>query len=290
MGSYSGLEPRFIFRYSWDHVQSVKGGVTRHYQFIHLVSNAGTTLPTDVWVPSTYLVKPQIAWQYTAGYFRNFKENEYEASVAVYYKDMKQQIEYREGYTPSLNDPEIDFVYGNGQAYGMELLLNKQEGRLSGWIGYTLGWTWRKFPGLNDGRRYPAKYDRRHDLSVVASYEYNKRWTFSGTFIFGTGNVTTLPETFYFMEGTLIQEYSRINSYRMAPYHRLDLAAVYRPRVKKSRRYAGSWTFSVYNVYNRKNPYFIYFSQEGSGSEIQMEAKQVSLFPVLPSVTYNFSF
>ncbi|RFS19597.1 TonB-dependent receptor [Chitinophaga silvatica] len=291
VGSYSGLEPRVILRYAWNPSQSVKAAVTRHYQFIHLVSNAGTTLPTDVWVPSTYLVKPQISWQYTAGYFRNFKDNEYEASVSVYYKTMQNQIEYKEGYTPSLNDPEQDFIFGKGQAYGLEWLLMKQAGKLTGWIGYTLGWTWREFPGLNNGRRYPAKYDRRHDLSVVASYEHNKKWTFSGTFIFGTGNVTTLPETFYFMEGTLIQEYSRINAYRMSPYHRLDLAAVYKPARQKPRRFSGSWTFSIYNIYNRKNPYFIYFDQKvNERGDVQMSAKQVSLFPILPSVTYNFSF
>lgn len=294
VGTYSGLEPRIILRYAWKGNQSVKLAATRHHQFIHLVSNAGTTLPTDVWVPSTYLVKPQISWHYTAGYFRNFKDNEYELSAALYYKQMDQQIEYREGYTPALSDPENDFIFGKGEAYGMEWFLNKSQGRLTGWVGYTLGWTWRQFPGLNAGKRYPAKYDRRHDLSVVASYEFNKRWTFSGTFIYGSGNAITLPETFYFMEGTLIQGYSRINAYRMAAYHRLDLAAVYKPATGKTRRFKGSWTFSVYNVYNRKNPYFIYFDQETNGvrsaGTVKMTAKQVSLFPVLPSVTYNFSF
>lgn len=291
--SYGGLEPRIILRWSWDDANSVKAAVTRNYQFIHLVSNAGTTLPTDVWVPSTYLVKPQLSWQYTAGYFRNFSDNAYEASAEVYYKRMQHQIEYREGYTPSLTDPEQDFVFGKGEAYGLELFVNKKKGRFTGWLGYTLAWTWRQFPDLNDGKRYPAKYDRRHDLALVGTYDLNKHWSFSGIFIYGTGNTTTLPETFYFMETTLVQGYGSINSYRMASYHRMDLSAIYTPTPKKpNRRIKSSWTFSIYNVYSRKNPYFIYFDQEGSvlDGTLKVSAKQVSLFPIIPSVTYNFKF
>lgn len=291
--SYGGLEPRIILRWSWNDKNSIKAAVTRNYQFIHLVSNAGTTLPTDVWVPSTYVVKPQLSWQYTAGYFRNFKDNIYEASAEVYYKDMHHQIEYREGYTPTIDDPEKDFVFGNGEAYGLELFVNKKKGRFTGWLGYTLAWTWRQFPDLNDGKRYPAKYDRRHDLSVVGTYDLNKHWSFSGVFIYGSGNTTTLPENFYFMETTLVQGYGSINSYRMQAYHRLDLSAIYTRTPKKpNRRFKSSWAFSIYNVYNRKNPYFIYFDQQGSAlnGTLQVSAKQVSLFPILPSVTYNFRF
>lgn len=291
--SYGGFEPRIILRYSLNDNSSIKASVTRNYQFIHLVSNAGTTLPTDVWVPSTYQVKPQLSWQYSAGYFRNFNNNTYEASMELYYKDMHNQIEYREGYTPSLTDPELDFVFGKGQAYGMELFLNKKKGKFTGWIGYTLAWTWRQFPQLNSGKRYPAKYDRRHDLVVVTTYDLSKRWSFSGVFIYGTGNTTTLPEQFYFMEGTLVQGFGSINSYRMAPYNRLDLSAIYTPKHKRpNRRFQGSWAFSIYNVYSRKNPYFIYLDQRGSVADgsLTVNAKQVSLFPIIPSVTYNFKF
>lgn len=290
---HGGIEPRFILRWSWNDASSVKASVTRNYQFIHLVSNAGTTLPTDVWVPSTYLVQPQISWQYSAGYFRNFSNNMYEASAEIYYKSLQHQIEYKEGYTPTFNDPEQDFVFGKGQAYGMELFVNKRKGQFTGWLGYTLAWTWREFPALNNGKRYPAKYDRRHDLALVGTYELNKRWTVSGVFIYGTGNTTTLPEKFYFIEGTLVQGYGSINSYRMDAYHRMDLSAIYTPVSKKlNKRVKGSWTFSVYNIYSRKNPYFIYFDQEGSAIDgtLKVSAKQVSLFPVLPSVTYNFRF
>ena len=147
--TYSGFEPRLTARYAVNSSTSIKASVTRNLQYIHLVSNAGTTLPTDLWVPSTLLVEPQKSWQYAAGVFKNFKNNEYETSVEVYYKTMQNQIEYREGYTPSLIDPEEEFVFGKGWSYGAEFFVNKARGRLTGWIGYTLSWTWRKFPDLN---------------------------------------------------------------------------------------------------------------------------------------------
>ncbi|RPD38221.1 TonB-dependent receptor [Chitinophaga barathri] len=291
--SYGGLEPRLLLRYAWNDRESVKASVTRNNQYIHLVTNAGSTLPTDIWVPSTYLVKPQFSWQYSAGYFRNFANNSWEASLEAYYKDMRNQVEYREGYTPSLKDPEEEFVYGKGYAYGAELFIHKIKGKLTGWIGYTLAWTWRQFPALNGGKRFPAKYDRRHDLAVVASYEHSPRWTFSGVFIFGSGNTTTLPEKFYFLDGVLTQEYGDLNSYRMKPYHRLDLSAVYTPKKKNpNRRLTSSWAFSIYNTYSRMNPYFIYFDQTGNvlDGSLEIKAKQVSLFPIIPSITWNFKF
>ncbi|MCK7555225.1 TonB-dependent receptor [Chitinophaga sedimenti] len=162
--AYGWPEPRLIVRYALNDNNSIKASVTRNNQFIHPVTNSGSSLPTDIWVPSTYLVKPQIAWQYSAGYFRNFADNDYEASVEAYYKRMQNQVEYREGYTPSISDPEEDFVFGKGWAYGAELFLKKNNGKFTGWLGYTLAWTWRKFPDLNDGDKFPAKYDRRHDL------------------------------------------------------------------------------------------------------------------------------
>jgi hypothetical protein len=289
--SYSGLEPRVTLRYSINVNTSVKASVTRNLQFIHLVSNAGTTLPTDLWVPSTFRVRPQISWQYAGGVFKNFKNNEYETSVEVYYKRMQNQIEYREGYSPSLRDPEEEFVFGKGWSYGSELFVNKTRGRLTGWVGYTLSWTWRKFPDLNAGGKYPAKYDRRHDLSVVGMYELNAKWKLGGVFIYATGNATSLPERFYVINGVLTQEYSAINKYRLPSYHRLDISATYTPQ-RKNKKFQSYWVFSIYNLYNRKNPYFIYFDQSGSpyNGTLAIQAKQVSLFPVLPSVTWNFKF
>jgi outer membrane receptor protein involved in Fe transport len=287
--TYGGFEPRATLRYSINETQSIKAAVTRNLQYIHLVTNAGSTLPTDLWVPSTIRVKPQISWQYALGYFRNFKEGMYETSVEAYYKTMENQIEYREGYTPSLKDPEEEFVFGKGWSYGAEFFVNKVKGRFTGWIGYTLSWTWRKFPDLNNGDKYPSRYDRRHDLSVVGSYELSSKWKLSSIFVYGTGNATSLPERFYFIGGVLTQEYSRINAYRMKPYHRLDFSATYTPVPKKQRKYTSNWVFSLYNVYSRLNPYFIYYDQEGSatGGDLKVSAKQVSLFPLIPSVTWN---
>jgi hypothetical protein len=291
--SYGGLEPRLNLRFTTSHTSSVKASIVKSYQYIHLITNNGSTLPTDLWVPSTLLVQPQAAWQYSLGYFRNFLDNKVETSVEVYYKKMKHQIEYREGYTPTsvTTDPELDYVFGDGEAYGAEFFINKTKGKFTGWIGYTLSWTWRQFPQLNNGEQFPAKYDRRHDLSVVATYEHSKRWTFSAVFIYGSGNAITLPTNYYFIEQQLTPEYSKVNEYRLFPYHRLDLSAIYKPKPKKPRKWQSSWAFSIYNVYSRQNPYFLYVDSKGNTTEgIEVKVKQVSIFPILPSVTYNFSF
>jgi hypothetical protein len=290
--NYGGLEPRFNMRFQLSPSSSLKTSVAKSYQYIHLLSNNGSTLPTDIWVPSTLRVRPQMAWQYSAGYFQNFMDNKIETSVEVYYKKMENQVEYRSGYLPSsLTDPELDYVYGSGEAYGSEFFINKTRGRFTGWIGYTLAWTYRKFPDLNNGNRYPAKYDRRHDLSVVASYEASKKWTFSGVFIYATGNAITLPSNLYFVETGLVQQFSELNAYRVFAYHRMDLSAIYKPQRKKVRRWEGSWAFSIYNVYSRQNPYFIYLDTEGDvNTGVDVKVKQVSIFPIIPSITYNFKF
>ncbi len=292
--SYGGFEPRLNMRFELNSTSSIKASIVKTYQYIHLVSNNGSTLPTDIWVPSTYLVKPQQCWQYSVGYFRNWLDGKLETSVEVYYKDLKNQVEYREGYTPtSLRDAELDFTFGSGKAYGAEFFINKTKGRFTGWIGYTLAWTYRYFDALNNGNRFPAKYDRRHDLSLVASYEWSKRWTFSGVFVFGSGNAITLPTNYYFIDGHLVQQYGELNGYRIFPYHRLDVSAVYKPRANKPKRWQGSWAFSIYNLYSRQNPYFLYVDVEdgvNSTNGAKVTVKQVSIFPILPSITYNFSF
>ena len=290
--TYAGLEPRLTIRYALDDATSFKMAVTRNLQFIHLVSNSGTTLPTDLWVPSTYIVKPQISWLYAAGIFKNFNDNQFETSLELYYKNMQNQLEYKEGYTPSLKDPEEEFVFGRGWSYGAELLINKLRGRLTGWLGYTLSWTWRKFNDLNEGLKYPAKYDRRHDLSIVANYDINKQWKAGAVFVYGTGNAITLPERFYVINGVLTQEYSRLNQYRMKAYHRMDVSLTYVPIPKKKKKVSSYWVFSIYNLYSRLNPYFIYYDQTGSitNGNVEVSAKQVSLFPILPAITWNFKF
>lgn len=321
---YGGLEPRFNARYSLNTKSSIKASYTYNLQYLHLASLSAVTLPTDTWVPSSELVQPQKGSQYSLGYFRNFKENTYETSVEVYYKDLKNQIEYRDGALPgqTVNDNvDYQFVYGKGQAYGIELFLKKRVGKFNGWVGYTLSYTKRKFPDINRGKEFYAKYDRRHDVSLVASYDLSKKWTFSAIWVYGTGNAITIPVSYYFIDGNFITEYGERNSFRMPPYHRLDLSVTFTPdRTKKLERkkqkltkryekqgkdvstivvpkrwaknYESSWNFSVFNVYNRHNPYIVYFANEGSAYDgtLKVKAKQVYLFPILPSVTWNFKF
>jgi len=289
---YGGLEPRVNFRFALNDASSIKTSVAKTYQYIHLVSNNATTLPTDVWVPSTDIVKPEIAWQYSTGYFRNFLENKLETSVELYYKTMQNQIEYMNNYVPNtLQDPQYSYVFGKGWAYGAEFFINKTQGKFTGWIGYTLSWTYRQFADLNNGNAYPAKYDRRNDLNLVGSYELSKKWTFSSVFIYGSGNPITLPTGVYIIGGKEVELFGPINSYRLPPYDRLDVAAVYTPQPKKPRRWQNSWTFSIYNVYNRINPFFYFVDPEGTASTgITNTVKEVYIFPIIPSITYNFKF
>ena len=290
--AYGGLEPRFNMRFKLNDISSIKTSIAKTYQYLHMVSDNGTTLPTDVWVPSTYLVKPEIAWQYSAGYFRNFFNNTVETSVEAYYKTMKNQVQYEAGYVPNnIQDPELSYVFGNGTAYGAEFFINKTRGKFTGWIGYTLAWTYEQFPLLNNGEPFPAKYDRRNDVSVVGSYVLNKKWTISSVFVYGSGNPITLPTSYYFIQGNIQEQFSKINAYRLPAYDRLDLSATLTPKHKKQHKWEGSWTFSIYNVYDRHNPYFLYVNNEGTVSKgITVTVYEVYILPILPSVTYNFKF
>ncbi len=291
---YGGWEPRFNMRFELNDHSSIKTSIAKTYQYIHLVSNNGSTLPTDVWVPSTSFVQPQMAWQYSAGYFRNFMDNKIETSVEVYYKSMTNQVQYKDGYVPSiLEDPQYSYVFGKGEAYGAEFFVNKTQGKFTGWVGYTLSWTWQKFAQLNNGEQFPAKYDRRHDISLVGTYEQNKKWTFSAVFVYGSGNAITLPTGYYFIQGQLNEQFSKVNAYRLPSYHRLDVAVTYTPQHIKPRKWQGSWTFSVYNIYDRHNPYFLYVDNQGAvsqNSSIKLTVYEVYILPILPSITYNFKF
>lgn len=293
--TYHHLEPRIAVRYLIDEFSSVKAGFTQNYQYIHLAALSSVSLPTDLWVPSTELVKPQFGTQYSIGYFRNLKKNMFEMSVEVYYKEMKNQIEFKEGALIEdniNNNTDNSFTFGEGTSYGVELFLNKQLGKLTGWIGYTWSKTTRQFPDVNMGEIFPAKYDRRHDVSIVAIYEIKPNLSVSGVWVYSTGNTATLPVSRYIIGGNIINEYGPRNSFRMPAYHRMDLSVNWTPKPKKDHRWESSWNFSVYNVYNRRNPYYIYFENTGNISEgyLEIKAKQVSLFPILPSVTYNFKF
>lgn len=290
---YQGLEPRLTARYNINSKSSVKASFTQNYQYIHLASFASVSLPTDVWVPSTDLVKPQFSTQYAAGYFRNFKENKFESSIEVYYKTMENQIEYKDGALPqdnSGNNVDNAFTFGRGWSYGAELFFKKKFGKVNGWVGYTLSWTKRNFEELNYGNDFYTRYDRRHDASVVFTYDISKKLTLGAIWVYASGNALTLPVSRYVIQGQVVDEYGERNWYRMNAYHRMDLSLTLKG--KETKKFKSSWNFSVYNVYNRKNPYFIYFNNEGNiyDGTLDVQAKQVSLFGILPSVAWNFSF
>jgi hypothetical protein len=305
---YGGLEPRLSMRYTLNKNASVKASVTRNLQYVHLASFSSIGLPTDTWIPSGKNVKPQEAVQYSVGWFRDLKKHKYEGSIELYYKDMAHQIEYAEGATPDQggnSNYDALLVFGKGWSYGAEFFLKRRTGRLTGWVGYTWSKTMRQFPDVDNGEAFPSRWDRRNDISVVAGYELNERWTLGATFVYSTGQATTLPVQRYFIENRLVSQYTQRNGFRMAPYHRLDIAATLKNRPTKQvtdkatgevstvpRKYRSSWTFSIYNVYNRANPYFYFFdaSSEVGTTGLTVQAKQVSLFPILPSIAWNFEF
>lgn len=297
---YRHLEPRISMRYKLTPSSSVKSSYSQNYQYVHLASTASVSLPTDLWIPSSEIIKPKFSTQYASGFFKNFNDNQIETSIEVYYKEMENLIEYKEGVLPEDNtnsSSDNSFTFGDGTSYGAEFLIRKNKGRTTGWIGYTLSNTTRIFEEINQGESYPAKYDRRHDLSITATHKLTESWEFSGVFVYATGNALTLPSERYIINGEIYTEYTGRNEYRMTPYHRMDLGFTYKP--KKKKKFTSSWNFSVYNVYNRKNPYFIYLDMEntieGQTGSIQdgnltPKAYQVSIFPILPSITWNFNF
>jgi len=297
---YRNFEPRVSARYKLNPTSSFKTSFSKNYQYIHLASMGGMSMPTDLWLPSSEKLKPTEGNQYTLGYFKNLGNNMFETSIETYYKDMKNLIEYKEGSIPddNANGRQDDaLTLGNGNSYGVELFIKKATGKTTGWIGYTHSYTNRIFPEINNGEMFSAKYDRRHDLSIVVNHELSKRWTASAVFVYATGSALTIPTERFIINGNIFTQYSGKNEFRMEPYHRADISFNYTKNPNK--KYHSTWNFSVYNVYNRKNPYFIYLdiedtSTDGSGSlesgGLQAKAYQTSLFPIIPSISWNFKF
>jgi len=286
--TYGGFEPRLLLNYILNDSVSLKASYARSRQYIHLLSNTTSTTPFDLWVPSNINILPEIADQYTLGYFRNFSNNKYETSVEVYYKTMKNQIDYRNGANLILNNKvESQLVFGKGWGYGAEFLIRKKYGKLTGWISYTLSKTERQFPDINGGSVFLAKQDRPNNLAIVAMYELNPKITFSATWIYISGNVVTFPSGRYMVDGNLIPYYTERNGYRMPDYHRLDIGLTWQR--KKTAKFESNWNFSVYNAYGRSNAYAINFQQDPD-NPAKMQAVQLSLFRFVPAVTYNFKF
>ena len=294
--SYFGWEPRISLRHLINDSSSIKIGFNQNYQYIHLTSLSASSLPTDVWLPSSSIVKPQLGRQYSIGYYKNFLKNKYETSIEGYYKTMNNLIEYKDNYIPGIaigtDNPDNNLTSGKGKSYGLEFFVGKNSGNLTGWIGYTISKTTRKFETLNNGNIYFSKFDRTHDLSCVINYQISERLNISSVFVYASGNTFTLPEQAYLIDGQILIDWGDRNSYRMDPYHRMDLSLTLKG--KKNKKFESNWSISVYNIYNRQNPYFIYFDIENSlgqeGGSIELVAKQVSLFPIIPSISWNFKF
>jgi len=289
--SYHNLEPRLALKYMLTPESSIKASYNRMVQNLHLISNTNSPTPLDIWLPSSTYIKPLIANQVGLGYFRNFNNNMFETSVETYYKKMENVIDYVDGAELFLKENlETELLKGSGYAYGMELYIKKQEGRLTGWVSYTLARSMRKIPGINDGIAYPSTYDRTHDVSVVANYDLSKRWNFSTSWVFSTGNPTSYPIAKYDVQGNTIYYYAARNSNRIPDYHRLDISFTYDFKKNERRKVKQSLNFSIYNLYARRNAYSVSFRQNEDNPNVS-EATRLSIIgSMIPSVTYNFNF
>lgn len=296
IAGFDNFEPRLAVSYSFDDDQSVKASYNRMTQYIHLISNTSAATPLDVWTPSGTFIKPQLLDQYAVGYFRNFKNKEYSLETEVFYKTVKNRIDYIDGADLIANNAiEQVILNGKSRAYGWEVLLRKNTGKLTGFISYTLSRSEQQTSGrtefetgINNGKWYKTPYDKLHDLSVTASYELSPKWNFGAIFALQSGRPVTYPNGYYEYQGINVPSFSLRNENRLPAYHHLDISATYTPKPEKTKGWQSEWVFSVYNLYNRKNAASISFRQnEDSGIN---EAVRLSIFGIIPSVTYNFKF
>lgn len=294
--TFSNLEPRIGLSYQLNGSSSIKASYNRMAQYLHLISNTTSATPLDIWAPSGKFIKPQIADQYAVGYFKNLKDDIFSLEVEAYYKEVENRIDYIDGADLiAQNTIETEILFGNSRAYGLEFLLKKNIGKLTGWLAYTLSKSEQRTlggnaggPGINKGNWYNTPYDRTHDISITTNYKLNEKWSFGGNFLFQTGRPVTYPNGQYQYQGMSIASYSQRNENRLPAYHRFDISATLTPRKNKDRNKNSQWVFSIYNLYNRQNAASITFSQNlDTGHN---EAIQTSIFGIIPSVTYNFKF
>lgn len=287
--TYFNPEPRVSISYSTGESSSVKASYVRNVQNLHLLSNSVSSNPTDKWVASTNIIKPEISDQVALGYYRNFGNGDYELSSEVYYKDLQNQIDYRDGADIFTNEDAIEsqLLFGKGRAYGIENLLKKTRGRFTGWISYTLSKTERKIDGINNNNWYNARQDRTHDIALVGMYKLNNKWNLSANWVYYTGDAITFPTGKYQVDGQTVYYYSERNGYRMPDYHRLDVGAVY--TLKKTEKTLSELAFSIYNAYGRENAYTITF-RDSETDPNKTEAVQTALFKFIPSISWNFKF
>jgi len=296
IASFDNLEPRIALSYSIDYKQSIKMSYNRMTQYLHLISNTQSPTPLDVWAPSDDFLKPQILDQYAIGYFRNFANGKYTFEVESFYKDIKNRLDYIDGADLIANNAiEQVVLAGKSRAYGLEILAKKNEGKLSGWISYTLSRSEQQTPGrtadeigINNGDWYKTGWDKTHNLSVTGIYELNDKWSFGSIFSLQTGQPVTYPNGQYQYLGITVPSFSERNSNNLPTYHRLDISATMTPRNNEGKKVKGEWVFGIYNLYSRKNAASISFRQnQDSGNN---EAVRLSIFGIVPSVTYNFKF
>ncbi|HKO82210.1 MAG TPA: TonB-dependent receptor [Chitinophagaceae bacterium] len=287
--TYFNFEPRLAASYQLNNTSSVKASYVRNIQNLHLVSNSTSSNPTDKWVASTNIIKPEISDQASLGYYKNLWGNRYELTVEAYYKTMQNQVDYRDGADVFSNSDAIEtqLLFGKGRAYGIEWQLKKKAGRFSGWLSYTLSKTERRINGINNNQWYNARQDRTHDIAIVGTYQLNKKWTLSANWIYYTGDAVTFPAGKYSIDDQVVFYYTERNRYRMPDYHRLDIGATC--VLKKKKRFSSELTFSLYNAYGRQNAFTIQF-REGKDDPAKTEAVKTALFSFIPSVSYNFKF
>lgn len=291
--NFGNFEPRFAMNVGLNNTSSLKIGYNRLAQYIHLLSNTVASSPLDVWTPSSNNIKPQLSDQIAVGYFKNLADNMYETSVEVYYKTLQNQIDYIRNADLLLNPSvEADLLFGKGRAYGAEFFAKKNKGKLNGWVSYTLARTERKIDGLNNNNWFASRIDKLHNLSVVGIFDLNKKWSFGTTFSFSSGTPASFPTNRFTWQGiALPQNYTdERNTYRIPASHRLDLSATKKNKHALFKKGESEWVFSVYNVYNRKNPFSVYVRQNEDNPAITEAVKYSVFASILPSVTYNFKF
>ncbi|WP_299715626.1 TonB-dependent receptor [uncultured Tenacibaculum sp.] len=296
IASFGNFEPRFALSYQLNEKSSIKTSYNRMAQYLHLISNTTSATPLDIWTPSGEFLKPQIADQYAIGYFRNFKNNTYSIETEAYYKTVKNRVDYINGAELiAQNTIEREILNGDARAYGLEFLLRKNKGDLTGWIAYTLSKSEQRTlggraggPGLNNGDWYNTPFDRTHDLSVTGNYKVSDNWTFNANFVFQTGRPVTYPNGQFQYNGLSIPTYSTRNADRLPAYNRLDISATLKPRNNKNRKWQAEWVFGIYNLYSQRNAASISFGVNNQSG--LNEAERTSIFGITPSVTYNFKF
>ena len=285
---YLYLEPRVSLNYAINESTTLKASYNTNVQYLHQLSNTTSSLPTDQYVLSNNTIKPQISKQYSLGYFKNFAANRYEFSVEGYYRNLQNQIDYRNGADLQANEfLDGQLLFGKGRTFGIEWFLKKRLGQFSGWLSYTLSKSERKFAQINEGEWFNARQDKTHNIAVVAQYQVNPKWNLSANFVYYTGDAVTMPAGKYFVDDRTIFYYDRRNGQRMPAYHRLDLAATY--DIKRSKNNYSSISFGIYNAYNRKNAYLIDFREKEGQSNVT-EIYRIALFGIIPSITWNFKF